>query len=268
MNSKVQVLTVAGNDCDGSAGMPADLHAFFLSGVYGMGVLTAAVAGNSYEISDQVLMSTDFIDHQFAALKKDFRIAATKTGMLGTSEIIKCFHRNFSPKYFGKLVVDPVIITKHGNFLLDKESYGDFVKLVVPMADVITPNAFEAQALSGVEIKSRESMMVSAKRLQELGAKNVIIKGKHEDSTQTKVEDLVLKDDGNYQWLSMPYVSTERLNGTGDVFSAVITAEIAKGNDLFTAAKIAKNIVYNSISKPIAIGHCHGPINLWNGYDN
>ena len=77
MNSKVQVLTVAGNDCDGSAGMPADLHAFFISGVYGMGILTAAVAGNSYEISDQVLMPTEFIDHQFAALKKDCKIAAT-----------------------------------------------------------------------------------------------------------------------------------------------------------------------------------------------
>ncbi|WP_407366333.1 bifunctional hydroxymethylpyrimidine kinase/phosphomethylpyrimidine kinase, partial [Limosilactobacillus oris] len=69
-----------------------------------------------------------------------------------------------------------------------------------------------------------------------------------------------------YQWLSMPYVSTERLNGTGDVFSAVITAEIAKGNDLFTAAEIAKNVVYDSISKPIIVGHRHGPINLWNAH--
>lgn len=266
MNSKVQVLTVAGNDCDGSAGMPADLHAFFISGVYGMGILTAAVAGNSYEISDQVLMPTEFIDHQFAALKKDFKIAATKTGMLGTSAVIRCFHRNFAPESFGKLVVDPVIITKHGNFLLDNEAYDDFVKLIIPMADVITPNAFEAQALSGVEIESRESMMTSAKRLQELGAKNVIVKGKHENPTQEKVEDLVLKADGSYQWLSMPYVSTERLNGTGDVFSAVITAEIAKGNDLFTAAEIAKNVVYDSISKPIIVGHRHGPINLWNAY--
>lgn len=266
MNSKVQVLTVAGNDCDGSAGMPADLHAFFLAGVYGMGILTAAVAGNSYKISDQVLMPTTFIDHQFAALKKDFKIAATKTGMLGTSAIIRCFCRNFSSVDFGKLVVDPVIITKHGNFLLDKEAYGDFVKLIVPMADVITPNAFEAQTLSGVEIVSRESMITAAKRLQELGAKNVIIKGKHEDPAQSKVEDFVLKEDGSYQWLSMPYVATERLNGTGDVFSAVITAEIAKGNDLFTAAEIAKSTVYQSITEPVDVGHRHGPINLWNGY--
>lgn len=265
MNSKTQVLTVAGNDCDGSAGMPADLHAFFLDNVYGMGILTAAVAGNSYEISDQVLMPTSFIKHQFDALKKDFKISATKTGMLGTSEIIKCFCQNFSSEYFGKLVVDPVIITKHGNFLLDKEAYSDFVKMVVPMADVITPNAFEAQALSGVKIDSRDSMMAAAKELQKLGAKNVIVKGKHDDSSQEEVEDLVLRDDGSFKWLSMPYVDTERLNGTGDVFSAVITAELAKDNDLFAAIETAKEIVYKSIAKPIDVGHLHGPINLWNG---
>lgn len=265
MNTKVQVLTVAGNDCDGSAGMPADLHAFFLANVYGMGILTAGVAGNSYEISDQQLMPTSFIQHQFDALKKDFKISATKTGMLGTSEIIKCFHDNFSAKYFGKLVVDPVIITKHGNFLLDKDAYRDFVKLVVPMADVITPNAYEAQELSGVAIDSRDDMLLAARKLQGLGARSVIVKGKHDNASQTVVEDLVLAADGSTKWLSMPYVDTQRLNGTGDVFSAVITAEIAKGSDLFAAAETAKNVVYKSISEPLDAGHLHGPINLWNG---
>lgn len=265
MNSKLQVLTVAGNDCDGSAGMSADLHAFFLDDVYGMGLLTAAVAGNSYEISDQVLMPTSFIEHQFSALKSDFNIVATKTGMLGTSEIIRCFHRNYSIEAFGKLIVDPVIITKHGNFLLDKEAYNDFKKLIIPIADVITPNAFEAQVLSGIKIVSQDSMIRAAKKLQALGAKNVIIKGKHDDLSQEEVTDLVLGQDGSFKWLSMPFVDTKRLNGTGDVFSAIITAEVAKGSNIFDAAQVAKDFVYQSIAQPISVGHEHGPINLWQG---
>lgn len=264
MESKVQVLTVAGNDSDGSAGLPADLHAFFLTDVYGMGILTAAVAGNSIEISDQVIMPVEFLKKQFDAIKEDFHVSATKTGMLGTKEIINCFYQNFNKKQLGKLIVDPVIVTKHGNFLLDKMAYKDFVNLIVPMADVITPNIYEAQVLSGMKIKSITDMKTAAEIIQKLGAKNVVIKGSHNNNFQKNVEDVVLTENGVFKVFASSYVNTQRLNGTGDTFSAVITAELAKGNDLISAVETAKELVHQAISLPIRIGKNHGPINLWN----
>ena len=264
LESKIQVLTVAGNDSDGSAGMPADLHAFFLANVYGMGILTAGVAGNSVNISDQTLMPVEFIKNQFNALKADFDIKATKTGMLGSQDIIRCFYKNFDTKHLGKLVVDPVIITKHGDFLLAEAAYKDFINLIVPMADVITPNIYEAQILSGLNINSIDYMKEAAIKIQKLGAKNVVIKGKHDNSQQTDVEDLVLTEQGAFQTFVFPYVDTIRLNGTGDIFSATITAELAKGTDLLNAVRIAKKVVYQAISVPIEVGSKHGPVNLWN----
>lgn len=263
LNEVKQVVTVAGNDSDGSAGMPADLHTFFLSDVYGMGILTAGVAGNSYEISDQVIMPTTFVENQFSALRSDFNISATKTGMLGSSEIIYCFRSNYSKDYFGALVVDPVIVTKHGNMLLDRQAYDDFKDLIVPLADVITPNIYEAEVLSGQKIDSKETMISAAKCIQQMGAKNVVIKGEHNNPSQKVVFDYVLTSSGEEQWYSMPYVNTKHINGTGDVFSAKITAEIAKGKGIFSAVSDAKHFVFNAINSPLNVGHNYGPINIW-----
>lgn len=258
------MLTVAGNDSDGSAGMPADLHAFFLADVYGMGILTAAVAGNSVSISDQTLMPVEFIKNQFNAIKTDFDVKATKTGMLGSQDVIRCFYENFDHKQLGKLIVDPVIITKHGDYLLAEEAYKDFVKLIVPMADVITPNIYEAQVLSGLKISSIEDMKKAAKKIQKLGAKNVVIKGKHDSSLQKDVADIVFTEQGEFRTFTSTYVDTLRLNGTGDIFSATITAELAKGTDLLDAVELAKRLVHQAISSPINVGSKHGPVNLWN----
>ena len=162
------------------------------------------------------------------------------------------------------MVVDPVIITKHGDFLLAEAAYKDFINLIVPMADVITPNIYEAQILSGLNINSIDDMKEAAIKIQKLGAKNVVIKGKHDNSQQTDVEDLVLTEQGAFQTFVFPYVDTIRLNGTGDIFSATITAELAKGTDLLNAVRIAKKVVYQAISVPIEVGSKHGPVNLWN----
>ena len=107
-------------------------------------------------------------------------------------------------------------------------------------------------------------MKEAAIKIQKLGAKNVVIKGKHDNSQQTDVEDLVLTEQGAFQTFVFPYVDTIRLNGTGDIFSATITAELAKGTDLLNAVRIAKKVVYQAISVPIEVGSKHGPVNLWN----
>lgn len=267
MTQYVQALTIAGHDSDGSAGMPADLHAFFIDQVYGMGIMTAVVSGNSYGITQQQLMPTDFIKEQFKVLAADFEIKAAKTGMLGTIDIINTVADCYDPQHFGKLVVDPVIITKHGVMLLEQAAYEAFREKIVPLAEVITPNFFEAQKLAEMEIKTEADMVTAAHCLQSLGAKNVVIKGQHEAGWTGPVKDLLLKADGSQQWFAEEYVETTHINGTGDTYSAIIAAELAKGNDIETAVQKAKRVVHAAIANEIAVGHKFGPINHWAGQD-
>ena len=142
MTQEPIAVTIAGNDSDGSAGMPADLHSFYARGVYGMGLLTAAVAGNTTGIYAQQVMPVDFIQKQFDVLADDFDIKSAKTGMVADSEIMNCVADNLEKYDFGKIVIDPVISTKHGNTLMDDDSYNTFINRLVPLADVITPNFY------------------------------------------------------------------------------------------------------------------------------
>ncbi|QNQ83041.1 bifunctional hydroxymethylpyrimidine kinase/phosphomethylpyrimidine kinase [Lactobacillus sp. PV037] len=255
-----QALTIAGHDSDGSAGMPADLHAFYARGVYGMGLLTAAVAGNSKGIFDQQIMPASFINKQFEVLNDDFDIKATKTGMLANKEIIDLVAHNLKKYHMKNIVLDPVIITKHGATLLADDAYQAFLEKLVPLATIITPNFFEAQKLTGSQLDSDDEIQRSAKMLQNMGAKNVLLKGKHPEGS-TEVRDYLLLENGNDIWLTKPYVATDRVNGTGDTLSAVITAELAKGTNILTAVKIAKDFTYQAIAHPIEVGSKWGPIN-------
>lgn len=261
--STIQAVTIAGHDSDGSAGMPADLHAFFADGVYGHGILTAAVSGNSYGITSSQVMPKEFIAEQFRVLSHDFNIKAAKTGMLANDDVINTVADNYSSTNFGPLVVDPVIITKHGAMLLEQSAYELFRKRIIPLAKVITPNFFEAQKLTNLKMSTKEELLEAANKLQEMGANNVIIKGAHNDDRQDSVDDLVLLENGEHFWLSKPYIATNRLNGSGDSFSAIIAAELAKGNSIKTAVTKAKNAVYAAIANPLTVGHKYGPINHW-----
>ncbi|EFJ68780.1 phosphomethylpyrimidine kinase [Lactobacillus paragasseri JV-V03] len=260
-NEHIEALTIAGHDSDGSAGMPADLHAFYARGVYGMGLLTAAVAGNSQGIFAQQLMPLDFIQKQFDVLNDDFKIKAVKTGMLANKDIIDVVAKNLKHYQMQNIVLDPVIITKHGATLLADDAYQAFLKKLVPLATIITPNFFEAQKLTGLELKNESEIKQGAKLLQKMGAENVLIKGSHHNDRQTEVKDYLLLDDGSDEWLTKPYFKTDRVNGTGDTLSAVIAAELAKGNDVKTAVKIAKDFTYEALSHPINVGAKYGPIN-------
>lgn len=262
-NQDIQALTIAGHDSDGSAGMPADLHAFFVDGVYGHGILTAAVAGNSYDITAQQVMPKEFIAEQFRQLARDFTISAAKTGMLANDDVINVIADHYDPKIFGPLVVDPVIITKHGAMLLAQSAYELFRKRIIPLATVITPNFYEAQKLAEMTIESRADQLTAARRLQEMGAKNVVVKGAHNSANQDTVDDLVLLADGQHFWMSKPFIKTSRLNGTGDVFSAITAAELAKGQGVAAAVRKAKAAVHTAIASPLTVGHKFGPINNW-----
>lgn len=264
-NEQVQAVTIAGNDSDGSAGMPADLHAFFARHVYGMGILTAAVAGNSHSIAAAEVMPPDFIAKEFEMLAADFQIKAAKTGMLSDSRTIEVVADNLNKYDFGAIVIDPVIITKHGAMLLEEAAYETFKKRLIPLATVITPNFYEAQKLTEMELANPQEIEAGATLLQSLGAKNVLIKGRHDSRSQEEVSDYLLLADGSGMWFTEPYVETDRVNGTGDTLSAVIAAELAKGNDVANAISIAKKFVHEAIANEINVGHQFGPINHWAG---
>lgn len=259
-------VTIAGNDSDGSAGMPADLHAFYDRDVYGMGLMTAAVAGNTTGIFAQQIMPVEFIQKQFDVLNDDFKISAAKTGMLANKEIIDCVADNLEKYDMGKIVLDPVIITKHGATLLDANAYQTFLDRLLPLADVITPNFYEQQKLTGMKLENKEEIHAGAKKLQEMGAKNVLMKGRH-DADQAEVTDTLLTEDGSFHEFTKPQFKTDRVNGTGDTLSAVITAELAKGKSIIDAVKIGKDFTYEAISHPINVGSKWGPINHWAAED-
>ncbi|WP_338566012.1 hydroxymethylpyrimidine/phosphomethylpyrimidine kinase [Enterococcus faecium] len=232
----VQAMTIAGSDSDGSAGMQADMHTFFTRNVYGVSVMTACVAGNSYGIGASVTLPTDFIDKEFELIAKDFQIRAAKTGMLADSKLIETVVKNYQKYDFGPLVVDPVIVTKHGNLLLEESALQSLKEKLVPLAE----------------------------ELQDMGAKNVMIKGHHaKDAQQETVNDYVLLESGKSFWLNAPFYPTDRINGTGDSLSACIAAELAKGKTVEQAIRLAKDYVNRAIREEINVGHKYGPINHW-----
>lgn len=259
INDFPQALSIAGFDSDGSAGMPADLHSIFANKVYGLGIITANVAGNSKGIFAQQLMPLDFIQKEFDAINDDFKVKALKTGMLGTKEITDLVADNLE-KYDIPKVIDPVIITKHGAMLLKQDAYDAFIKRILPLATVVTPNFYEGQKLTDMKLDSKEAYIKAAHKLQKMGAKNVMLKGQHGEGS-TNVDDLLLLESGKEIWLDKPYFDTTHINGTGDTLSATIAAQLALGKSVEEAVKIAKDFTYQAISHPINVGHKFGPIN-------
>lgn len=260
----LQVMTIAGSDSDGSAGMQADMHTFFTRGVYGVSVMTACVAGNSYGIGASVTLPTDFIDKEFALIAEDYEVKAAKTGMLADSTLIETVVENYQKYDFGPLVVDPVIVTKHGNLLLEESALQSLKDKLLPLATVLTPNFYEAEKLTGRSLSEEEDYVQAAKELQQMGAKNVMIKGHHlKDADQKDVKDYVLLESGKSFWLSAPFYPTDRINGTGDSLSACIAAELAKGKSVEEAIRFAKEYVNVAIREEINVGHKYGPINHW-----
>lgn len=147
--------------------------------------------------------------------------------------------------------------------LLEQDAYDAVKNELIPLATVVTPNHYEAEHLTGMKLDTDAQTEAAAHQLQDSGAKNIVLKGAHDDPTQPTVRDFVLLESGKSFWLSEPYHATDRVNGTGDTLSAVITAEIGKGNSVEEAIRIAKRFTNQAIGHPIAVGHQYGPINHW-----
>ncbi|UQS83416.1 bifunctional hydroxymethylpyrimidine kinase/phosphomethylpyrimidine kinase [Bombilactobacillus thymidiniphilus] len=261
INSFPQVLTIAGTDSGGGAGMMADLKTMQECHTFSTGVIIAVTAQNTLGVQQSFMLPKEIIDAQFASIAADFQIRACKTGMLGDVQHVQYVVNNLKKYDFGPLIVDPVMVAKGGAILLTDEAISLVKQQLFPLATVITPNIIEAQRLVDQEIKDANDIKLAAKKLQDLGAKNVIIKGGHAKGQQ--VSDYCLFLDHTDLWLNAPRIITPRTHGTGDTLSACICSQIARGIPLKTAVHIAKDFINLAIKKTIQVGHGHGPLNHW-----
>ncbi|MCP9310133.1 bifunctional hydroxymethylpyrimidine kinase/phosphomethylpyrimidine kinase [Lacticaseibacillus paracasei] len=261
VNRTPQVVTIAGSDSGGGAGLQADLKTFQARHVFGMSIVVALTAQNTYGVQASLPIPGGFIDAQFQSLAADFNIRAAKTGMLADREHVEAVVRNLKQVDFGPLIVDPVMVAKGGATLLASEAVVTIKEQLLPLADVVTPNLPEAEILVGKKIVTNVDMVRAARMIQTLGVKHVIIKGGHRQNH--KAEDLILLADGTCYWLSAPRIATANTHGTGDTFSACIAAELAKGQPLKAAIMTAKAFLQGAISQGISVGHGHGPTNHW-----
>lgn len=261
INSTPQVVTIAGSDSGGGAGIQADLKTFQARKAFGMSIIVALTAQNTYGVQDSLAIPSAFIEEQFDSLAADFTIGAAKTGMLADVERVETVVKKLKQVDFGPLIVDPVMVAKGGHHLLQTEAVQTINQKLLPLATVVTPNLPEAEVIIDERIVTDQEMITAAKKLQALGTKNVIVKGGH--SHNSNAADFVLLADGEAFWMSTPRVETANTHGTGDTFSACIAAELAKGTDLKQAIVIGKQFIQAAISQPIYVGHGHGPTNHW-----
>ncbi|MFQ5897288.1 MAG: bifunctional hydroxymethylpyrimidine kinase/phosphomethylpyrimidine kinase [Candidatus Methylomirabilia bacterium] len=251
-----KALTVAGSDSGGGAGIQADLKTFTAFGVFGSSVLTAITAQNSLGVQGVAELPPEFVARQLDAIFGDLGTDAAKTGMLAAAPIIHAVAAKLREYGVGKLVVDPVMIAKSGDPLLQPGAQAALISEILPLALVVTPNLHEAGALAGFPVEDREGMEEAARRIHRLGPRSVLVKGGH-----LKGEAVDVLWNGNaFIAFSAPRIDSTNTHGTGCTYSAAIAAGLAKGLPLEPAVREAKAYVTRAIREGFAIGRGVGAL--------
>jgi hydroxymethylpyrimidine/phosphomethylpyrimidine kinase len=249
-------LTIAGSDPSGGAGLQADLKTFHQFGVYGEAVVTLITVQNTTGVEAVECLDAGLVQRQIRAVLADIPPAAAKTGALGNAELVEAVAEMASGFGF-PLVVDPVLISKHGAPLLSEDAREALIQRLLPHALLVTPNLAEAAALSGLAVQSVEDMKQAAGRILALGPRAVLVKGGHLADTATDV----LLFEGGFLELGGERIETPHTHGTGCTYSAAITALLARGLDLPQAVRRAKRFITEAIRTNPGLGHGAGPVN-------
>jgi hydroxymethylpyrimidine/phosphomethylpyrimidine kinase len=249
-------LTIAGSDPSGGAGIQADLKTFHQFGVYGEAVITLLTVQNTVRVSRIEVMQPALVLEQLAAVLEDMPPGAAKTGALGSAEMVEAVAQAAADFAF-PLVVDPVMVSKHGLSLLPDAAVGAIRDRLLARAFLITPNVPEAEALTGMKILTLQDARLAACRLREMGAKAVLIKGGHLEGDAT---DLLFDGVGFHEFPA-PRVDTPHTHGTGCTYSAAITAGLAQGLSLVDAVARGKWYIHEAIRTNPGFGHGSGPVN-------
>jgi hydroxymethylpyrimidine/phosphomethylpyrimidine kinase len=249
-------LTIAGSDPSGGAGIQADLKTFHQFGVYGEAVITLLTVQNTVALEHVEFLPAVLVVHQLRAVLDDIPPTAVKTGALGNRSIVEAVARAAADFRF-PLVVDPVILSQHGRPLTAGDAVDAIRDELMPQASLITPNLAEAEALSGLEVRDLEGMRQAARRLHDMGAKAVLVKGGHLEGDAVDV----LFTGGVTREFRAARIETRHTHGTGCTYSAAITAELARGTLLEDAVERAKAFVTEAIRSAPGLGRGSGPLN-------
>jgi len=249
-------LTIAGSDSSGGAGIQADLKTFAAHGVFGMTAITAVTAQNTQTVSRVLALPPDMVTAQIEAVLADIPPDATKIGMLATSGIVEAVASALSRYHLRNVVLDTVMVAKGGARLLDDEAVAMLRERLLPLATIVTPNVPEAEALTGLSIRTTADLERAAVRLIELGARAVLVKGGHLSGPAVDV----LNDGQTTIQLSAPRLDTRHTHGTGCTLSSAIAARLALGDDLESACRAAKSYVTQAILRAPGLGKGHGPL--------
>ncbi len=254
-------LTIAGSDSSGGAGIQADLKTFAAHGVFGTSVVTAVTAQNTTGVTAFEAVSADLVTAQLEAVMSDIPAHAAKTGMLANAAIVEAVAAAAADLEIPLLVVDPVMIAKSGDSLVDDEALAAMRAELLPRAYLVTPNIPEAEALTGLTLKTDEDRREAARRISKMGASAVIIKGGHLSGAE--IVDL-LYDRHEFVEFRTARVESPHTHGTGCTFAAAITAHLARGLSLREAVPLAQRYVAGAIRHAPGLGRGHGPMDhLW-----
>ena len=267
MKTYKRVLTIAGSDSGGGAGIQADLKTFSALGCFGMSAITALTAQNTTAVTGIYPVPAEFVGKQIDAVISDIGVDAVKIGMLNSPEVIKEVAKKLKEFSIKNIVLDPVMVAKSGDKLLQNVSINALKNDLIPLACIITPNIPEAEVLSGEKINDRADLEKVAKRLLQLGSEAVLVKGGHFEHAESP-DCLVLKTDELY-WFEAKRIDSPNTHGTGCTISSAIASFLARGEDLLSAVRSAKRYIHSAIVAGAAykIGHGHGPVHhfheLW-----
>ena len=254
-----QILTIAGSDSGGGAGIQADIKTISANGGFAMSAITSVTAQNTVAVTDAFDLPIPLIEAQLDAVFTDFEVASVKTGMLSSSAIVETVAgklREYTPPF---AVVDPVMISKSKFPLLKEEAIDSLKTVLIPLATVITPNVYEAELLAQQDIRNTDDAKSAAKVIAELGCHAVLVKGGHLIGNKEATD--VLYCDGQWTFFEAERVETENTHGTGCTYSAAIATHLAHGKDLSDAIRSAKVYITGAIQHALDIGHGHGPTN-------
>lgn len=252
-----KLLTIAGSDPSGGAGIQADLKTFAAHGHYGMSVITSLTAQNTMGVKAIHTIPVDFFDQQLCAVLEDIQPDAVKIGMVGSAELLAVVVKRLKQFQIQKLVVDPVMVSTSGHALIQEDALQMMKQQLLCMADIITPNLAEAQVLSGMSIQNKADMEQAGRALKEMYDGAILIKGGH---LANCADDLLIF---NHQqmWLCAPHIDTHNTHGTGCTLSSAIACHLALGKDIASSVKDAKAYIQQCLKDGMDIGHGNGPLN-------
>ncbi|MCI9085428.1 MAG: bifunctional hydroxymethylpyrimidine kinase/phosphomethylpyrimidine kinase [Clostridia bacterium] len=249
-------LTIAGSDPSGGAGLQADLKTFSAHGVYGMSVITSLTSQNTTGVTGVFDVPLEVVTSQIDAVFTDIFPDSVKIGMVSSSEIISVIAEKLTAHNAKNIVLDTVMLSTSGHTLLKPDAIDALTSLLFPLADIITPNLYEAQILCGFDIHSESDMIKSAEFIYHKYNVNVLLKGGHLAGTSN---DLLF--DGNIAWFEGKKIDNPNTHGTGCTLSSAIAANLACGFDIKTAVKNSKGYISGAIGDMLNLGSGRGPLN-------